>query len=130
MARGFRDLEVWKQARKLRLRVMELTKKFPKKEDYLLIAQVKDSSRSVTACIAEGHGRFHFQENIQFCRTSRGSLEETLDHLTAALDEEYITEEYITKEEFDECEMLYENVVKLLNGYINYLKLQKEKSKE
>jgi four helix bundle protein len=122
MARSFRELEVWKSARKLRVRISELCKGFPKSEEYHLIAQIKDSSRSVTACIAEGHGRFHFQENIQFCRTSRGSLDETLDHLITALDETYIKEE-----EFKECEQIYETTIKLLNGYINYLRTQKQK---
>ena len=43
------------------------------------------------ACIAEGHGRFHYQDETQFVRQARGSLSETLDHLICALDEEYIT---------------------------------------
>lgn len=125
MARSFKDLEVWKSGRNLRLRISELTKKFPKSEHYGLSTQIKNSSRSVTACIAEGHGRFHYQENIQFCRMSRGSLDETLDHLITSLDEKYITEG-----EFKECERLYENTVKLLNGYINYLIQQKTKETE
>jgi four helix bundle protein len=125
MARSFRELDVWKSGRKLRMRISELCTKFPKSEQYLLIAQIKDSSRSVTACIAEGHGRFHYQENIQFCRMSRGSLDETLDHLIAAQDEKYLTEE-----EFKECEEIYNNTIRLLNGYINYLKNQKDKGKD
>jgi len=48
------------------------------------------ASRSVTANIAEGHGRYHFQENIQFCRQARGSLYELIDHLYVAIDEKYI----------------------------------------
>ncbi|MFN8300808.1 MAG: four helix bundle protein [Chitinophagales bacterium] len=122
MARSFRELEVWKSGRKLKIRISELVRKFPKSEDYSLTSQIRNSSRSITACIAEGHGRFHFQENIQFCRVSRGSLDETLDHLITALDENYITEE-----ELKECEALYETTIKLLNGYINYLKNQKDK---
>lgn len=122
MARSFRELEVWKSGRKLKIRISELVRKFPKSEDYSLTSQIRNSSRSITACIAEGHGRFHFQENIQFCRVSRGSLDETLDHLITARDENYITEE-----ELKECEALYETTIKLLNGYINYLKNQKDK---
>lgn len=121
MAKSFSDLDVWKSGRKLRIRISDLCKKFPKSEEYHLIAQIKDSSRSVTACIAEGHGRFHFQENIQFCRTSRGSLDETLGHLITAYDEKCIT-----KEELSECKTMYEDTIKLLNGYINYLKKQKD----
>ena len=120
--RGFENLEVWKTARELRIFVALLCKKFPKHELYSLLPQIKNSSRSVTANIAEGYGRFHYQENIQFCRQSRGSLEETKDHIYTALDENYITQEdfkiFIDK---------YERCLKLLNGYLSYIKAEKEK---
>ncbi len=112
---GFRELEVWKECRRLRLEISRLCKKFPKSEDYLLKNQIIRSSRSITANIAEGHGRFHYKENIQFCRQARGSLEETKDHLITAFDEKYIT-----KEELKELNTIYEQCLKLLNGYIAY----------
>ena len=64
MAINFEDLEVWKECRELRLRLSEIVKTFPNDEKYRLTDQVIRASRSVTANIAEGHGRFHFQENI------------------------------------------------------------------
>jgi four helix bundle protein len=64
-----------------------LAKSFPKDEKFLLTGQLLDSARSVTANIAEGFGRFHHQENILFCRRSRGSLCETMEHLISAYDE-------------------------------------------
>jgi four helix bundle protein len=114
---SFTELEVYKQCRLLRKRISALVKThFPPEEKYKLTDQILRSSRGVTACIAEGYGRFHFQENIQFCRTSRGSLLETLEHLITAYDEKYISvEELISfKTDIDVC-------AKLLNGYINYL---------
>ena len=51
--------------------------------------------------IAEGHGRWHFQENMQFCRVSRGSVEETLDDLNLYLDEEYASPDF--QSEFCQC---------------------------
>ena len=83
------------------------------------------SSRSITANIAEGHGRFHYQENIQFCRQSRGSTFELLDHLTVALDEEYLK-----MDEFKSLRSRIFRVVKLLNAYIRYLRNRKETDKE
>jgi four helix bundle protein len=74
----------------------------------------------VTANIAEGHGRYHYQENIQFCRQSRGSLYELLDHLTVALDENYMAEET-----FKSFRSRMFEVTKILNGYIRYLKGKK-----
>ncbi|MCB0592904.1 MAG: four helix bundle protein [Lewinellaceae bacterium] len=63
---SFEELEVYKKCRKLRQEVSRIVKAhFPPKEKYLLAAQVLDSSRSVTSNIAEGHGRFHYQENVQ-----------------------------------------------------------------
>ncbi|MEO9870227.1 four helix bundle protein [Ekhidna sp.] len=123
MNQSISDLEVWKKARVFRNEISELCKSFPNEEKYKLIDQIIRSSRSVSANIAEGHGRFHFQENIQFCRTARGSLIETFDHLTVALDEEYIDETI-----FNAHNAQYEELIKMLNGYISYLKKRKESS--
>ncbi len=120
--KSFTELEAWKRARELRRDISELTKSFPSDEKYSLTSQIKRSSRSVTANIAEGYGRFHHQENIQFCRVSRGSLTETLDHLIVALDEGYIDQSVYGKFEdrLSEC-------LRILNGYINYLQKAKER---
>lgn len=120
--RGFENLEVWKTGRELKIYIIQLCKKFPKHELYGLTQQIKNSSRSVTANIAEGYGRFHYQENMQFCRQSRGSLEETKDHMYTALDEEYISEE-----NFNAFIEKYELCLKLLNDYLAYIREQKEK---
>jgi len=84
---GFEDLEVWKKCRQLRIEIAELLKTFPGEEKYRLIDQLKRCSRSITANIAEGHGRFHYQDNLKFCRNARGSLNEVLDHLICTCDE-------------------------------------------
>jgi four helix bundle protein len=122
--RGFENLEVWRAARALRQFIATLTKKFPASELYSLTSQIKRSSRSVTANIAEGYGRFHYQENIQFCRQSRGSLEETKDHIYTALDEDYIS-----GDDFNNFILQYELCLKLLNGYITYIEKQKNDGK-
>jgi four helix bundle protein len=119
----FEDLEVWKSGRKLRSEISNLTKTFPKEESYLLTNQMIRASRSVTANISEGYGRFHYQENIQFCRQARGSLFELLDHLTVALDERYID-----KSKFTEFKKQIFEVIRTLNGYIKYLKGRKDTS--
>ena len=79
------------------------------------------SSRSATNCIAEGYGRYHYQENIQFCTQSRGSLHELIDHLLVA--EEC---EYMSNEECDESIDEVKAATAVLNGYIRYLKKQKD----
>ena len=120
MFSSFEELEAWKECRKLRQMISNLIKSFPEYEKFRLTDQILRSSKSSCANISEGHERYHYQENIQFCRIARGSLSETHNHLTDALDEKYIT-----NEEFE----IHVNQVKLctrlLNGYINYLEKQK-----
>lgn len=70
----------------------------------------------------KGYGRFHYQENIQFCRKARGSLYELLDHLNIALDEKYINENKYKKFR----EQIFD-IIRMLNGYIRYLKNKKDK---
>jgi four helix bundle protein len=117
---GFTELEAWKEARILKQGIIKIAKEFPPEEKYNLIDQIKRSSRSITANIAEGYGRFNYQETIQFIRQARGSLTETLDHLVTAMDEAYINEEI-----YKRFEKQYEKVLKLINGYISFLKTKK-----
>ena len=114
--KSFEDLSCWQKARDLRNVVKDLISTFPDYEKYELVSQMRRASRSVTHNIAEGFGRFHFQENIQFCRISRGSLHELLDQFITALDEGYISEEAYKnfKKQVNTC-------LAILNGYINYL---------
>jgi four helix bundle protein len=116
----FEDLEVWQLARELRKEMSSLVKTFPSDERYRLCDQMIRASRSVTANIAEGYGRYHYQENIQYCRQSRGSLFELTDHLTVALDEGYISDDL-----FSERKEKTFVVIKKLNGYIHYLEQRK-----
>ena len=116
----FETLEVWKKARELRKETSKYTKTLPDIEKYRLVDQMIRASRSVTANIAEGHGRFHYLENMRFCRQARGSLYELFDHYTVALDEEYISEKVF----LDFKAKIFE-VIKILNGYIKYLKNRK-----
>ena len=117
----FKDLEVWQQCKNLRQKIWKLCKTFPKEERYRLSDQMIRASRSTTACIAEGYGRYHYQENIQYCRQARGSLYELIDHFDVALDCQYI--------ERRDAEIFVQDIKtasRILNGYIKYLKQRKE----
>jgi len=122
MPSGFTDLKVYKKSRVFRKAVAAMVKThFPKEEEYRLKAQIINASRSITANIAEGYGRFYYQDTIRFCRIARGSLEESMEHLITAYDETYIT-----SEELKEFKSKYDDCLKLLNGYISYLKRTKK----
>ena len=118
---GFRELNVWKEAREFRKTISSLTKRFPDHEKYKLTDQLLRASRSISANIAEGYGRYHYQENMQYCRQARGSLMECIDHLICALDESYINQKTL-----DELENHYNKILKLLNGYLSFLKTKKQ----
>ena len=117
----FRDLEVWKRCKEIRKKIWILCKTFPSEEKFRLSDQMIRASRSSTACIAEGYGRFHYQENIQFCRQSRGSLYELVDHVDVALECGYVSD--------NKGESLINQIktaIRMLNGYIKYLRNRKE----
>jgi len=120
----FEDVKAWQLGREFKKKIYKISEKFPKKELYTLAAQIRDAAVSITANIAEGYGRYSFQENIQFCRTSRASVNEVLDHLYTALDAKYIT-----KEEFDNLYQEGRSVEKAVNGYIGFLRKQQTNNK-
>ncbi len=114
---SFEELNAYKLAREIRTEISTLSKTLPQQEEYKLKDQIIRSSRSVTANIAEGHGRHYYKENIKFCIIARGSLNETIDHLTVALDEKYISEQL-----FSTLRDKIRVNIKVLNGYMSYLK--------
>ena len=120
---SFEDLEVYKAARELRKKIYQVVKMFPIEEKFNLQSQMRRAALSLTNNIAEGHGRFHFQENIQFLRQSRGSLEELIDDLNICLDEHYVN-----KETIEQLKSESYNVLKKLNGYAAYLRKRKAES--
>lgn len=118
----FYDLPVYKAYRDFRKKIsLIVNNKIPKTEEFRLKSQTLNSSRSITANIAEGFGRFHYQENIQFCRQARGSLTETMEHLITAFDDGFI-EEVLLKDLNND----YQLCLKELNLYIKYLKNAKQ----
>ena len=114
--KSFEELNCWKACREVVRWVSAITKTFPKEEKYDLVDNMKRASRSSTRNIAEGFGRHHHRENIQFCRISRGLLTELIDDLITSLDEGYLT-----KALYKEGRQKIESALQLVNGYIRYL---------
>ena len=121
MADGFEGLEVWQKAHALMLFVHQrIAPCLPSDEKWDLASQIRRSSKSVGANIAEGHGRFYYQDNVRFCYNARGSLAETIQHLIVARDLKYVAGAL-----YDEGRAQAEQIYRLLNGYIAYLKQRK-----
>jgi four helix bundle protein len=82
--RSYRDLRVWQEAMSLAVDCYKLTRAFPKDELFGMTAQIRRSSASIAANIAEGHGRESTGAFIQFLRVAQGSLKELETHLLLA----------------------------------------------
>ncbi|MDP2992592.1 MAG: four helix bundle protein, partial [Deltaproteobacteria bacterium] len=78
---SFEEMPIWKKAMDLSVKIFGLTEDLPRKEDYGLTSQIRRSALSVPANIAEGFGRKHTKDKLNFYYNSRGSLAETKSHL-------------------------------------------------
>src|ERR1039458_9579709 len=72
--RTFEDLEVYRVAREFRKAMYAVTRKLPAHEKFELASQIRRAAVSLTNNIAEGHGRYHFLDQIKFQLQTRGSL--------------------------------------------------------
>lgn len=113
----FEDLEVYQVAREFRKAMYRVAKRLPEEEKFGLVSQVRRAAVSLANNIAEGHGHFHFLEQIKFMLQARGSLEELLDDLNVCEDEEYLA---VT--EIEKLKQEGWRVHKLINGYIRFLR--------
>jgi len=123
---GLETLEAWKKARAFVLVIYkEVLPLLPMDEKWHLNQQIRRSAQSVPANLAEGHGRFYYQDNVRFCYIARGSLTETYTHLLLAHDLKYISDEL-----FNRLKSQIEELIRIINGYIAYLKRSKRGEKE
>ncbi|MFY7853311.1 MAG: four helix bundle protein, partial [Brevundimonas sp.] len=79
--RSYRDLEVWKRAMDLAVATYELTREFPREEQFGLTSQARRAATSIAANIAEGYGRATRPAYVSFLRIAQGSLKELETHL-------------------------------------------------
>ena len=123
---GLRRLKVWVKAKDFAVKIYDqVLSLLPPEEKWNLNQQLRRSSLSISANIAEGYGRFYYQDNVRFCYIARGSLEETLSHLAFAVDAKYIPVALFEQFEQDGAE-----IDKMLNGYISFLKKSKQGANE
>ncbi|MGQ9733654.1 MAG: four helix bundle protein [Candidatus Bipolaricaulia bacterium] len=112
-----KDLEVWKEAHNLTLKIYQLTKSSSPEERYRLVDQLCRSAAAIPANIAEGRGRDSQKDFLRFLIVARGAVEETKYHLLLAHDLGYIT-----SEPYSELEMGYDTVGKMRNRLITRIK--------
>jgi len=118
--RTFEDLEVYQTAREFRKAMYAVTRRLPDCEKFGLAGQVRRAAVSVTNNIAEGHGRFHYLDQIKFTLQARGSLFELIDDLNICADEDYLPADAVLK-----LKQQASQTHQLINGYIRYLRNRK-----
>ena len=122
MAESFESLECWQRCNELKMFLKEqVLSKLPTSERYELYSQILRASRSSTANIAEGWGRYHFKDNIKFLINARGSIAEILDHSIEAK-----TWNYISEETLKEIRNQTTRCMQVINGYIRFLRKSNE----
>ena len=99
----------------------QVNRRLPAIEKFELGSQIRRAAVSLTNNIAEGHGRFHYLEQIKFCLNARGSLEELLHDLNVCEDESYLP-----VVEIDPLKQRGWRVHQVLNGYMRWLRAQKQ----
>ena len=97
MAKGYRNLDVWNKGYLLTKKVYEATERFPKEESYGLVSQMRRASVSIIANIAEGYGRNHLGEYIQFVSYAIGSSNELEVYLLLSNDLKYLDDDFCTE---------------------------------
>ena len=122
---GFQDLKCWQLARRLVIEVHKVAAQLPLIERYDLAPQMRRSSKSVMANIAEGYGRYHYLDKLRFFYIARGSLDETINHIITCFDLRYVSEA-----RFHELHDLAQEAHRTLNGYVGYIRKQQKGIKE
>lgn len=117
---SFEDLTCWKKARELKVALYNLATKLPSHEQFGLASQIRRAAVSITANIAEGFGRFTYNEKIHFTHISRASVMECKDHVYSCFDANYITQS-----EFDSLYSQCDDVGISINGYIGFIRREK-----
>lgn len=120
-------LEVWVRAKDFAVAVYkEVIPSMPASEKYNLADQLKRAAASVPVNIAEGHGRYHFLDNVRFCHIARGSLTEVQSHMSLAKELGFLPDDV-----YKQMTAHAESIGMQLNNYIAYhLKRSKQGEKE
>jgi four helix bundle protein len=118
--RTFEDLDVYQHAREFRRVMYTVARRLPDFEKFALATQIRRAAVSLSNNIAEGHGRHHYLDQLQFVPHARGSLEELIDDVNVCSDEKYLP-----AEEAEKLKTSGWRVHNLINGYGRYLRNRK-----
>jgi four helix bundle protein len=122
--RGFEDLECYQLGRKVFQEAYRVVGLLPSEEKYNLADQLRRAATSIILNIPEGYGRYHYLDSLRFYYIARGSIMEVLSALIACDDRKYI------KDEISQQRELCHSALRLLNGYIRFVRAQQQGKQE
>jgi four helix bundle protein len=113
---SYKNLNVWILSMKTVKEIYSITRTFPKSEMYGLTSQSNRAAVSIPSNIAEGLGRNHKKDTLQFLHISRGSAYELETLLSVAL-----MVDLIDQEKYNKTSEILDNNIRVINGFINYI---------
>ncbi len=119
MRTKYEKLHVWVDAMALAEEAYLVSRAFPRREDFVLTTQIRRAAVSIPANIAEGCGRYHTREFVQFLYVSRGSLFELMTLLTLSL-----RAAYISQVQYSKLRSTCERILSSLSGLIRSLEVR------
>ena len=114
--RDFKELKVWQKSHQMVVKVYHMTRKFPQDERFGLIAQLRRSSASIPANIAEGCGRGSVRDFSRFLSIAAGSASETEYHFLLAYELNYLE-----KKDYMILDQQINEIKRMLNAFIQKL---------
>lgn len=118
--RGFEDLDCFKLALDVVVNAHDFARTLPADEKFDMVPQIRRASKSITANIAEGYGRYRYLDSLKFYSNARSSLNEVVAHLINARVLGYGEDKF-----FESFYSLIRQTEKTLNGFMNYVRQQK-----
>ncbi len=112
----FEKLEVYQRAVDFANIVYEVTKNFPKNEQFGIVSQLRRASLSISLNIAEGTGRYNNPERRQFYRMARASIHECVPLLELSF-----RQDYIDLKQHEKLKQECVELSKMVSGLINSL---------
>lgn len=105
------DLKVYQRLCQLHLDVCDIAKRWPTEERFELASQIRRSSNSAPANLAEKHSDRHVRNKIEGVNRARGEALETVHHLYIAQ-----LKGYVSATQYEEFRSRYLECVRMLNG--------------
>lgn len=117
MIKSFRDMDMWQKSVSLSAAAFKMITELPRSEDYGLASQVRRSTNSVSANIAEGFGRRSKKDKRRYYIIARGSVFETQNHLLYGQRVEYFESAEVTEiiAEYDDLIYQLNKIMKSLS---------------